>query len=154
MSRHTQGLQALVAPVVRDLGYELVGCELLSSGRSKKLCVYVDHPNGVGIDDCEKVSRQISSVFDVEDPVEGRYRLEVSSPGLDRPLFTVAHFEQQIGSTVKLKTYDAIDDRRNYVGLLEQVSDEQLTVNVEGQAFVLNMSNIMRANVVPDYDKL
>ncbi|HFE37119.1 MAG TPA: ribosome maturation factor RimP, partial [Gammaproteobacteria bacterium] len=90
-------LQSLVEPVVGSMGYEFVGVEYLSQGKHSILRVYIDQPAGITVDDCSKVSNQLSAMLDVEDPIRGEYHLEVSSPGMDRPLFTGAHFSQFIG---------------------------------------------------------
>ena len=103
MSSKLEQLQALLAPVVEALGYECWGVEFLSQGRHSLLRVYIDHANGVLVGDCEKVSRQISGVLDVEDPISSEYTLEVSSPGMDRPLFTLEQFARHAGELVKSK---------------------------------------------------
>ena len=93
--RHAPGnIQAIVEPVVTSLGYELVGVEFLMQGHSGLLRVYIDDEDGIQVNDCQRVSHQLSGVLDVEDVIKGKYQLEVSSPGLDRPLFTAEHFER------------------------------------------------------------
>ena len=102
MSSKLEQLQALLAPVVEALGYQCWGIEFISQGRHSLLRVYIDHANGILIDDCEKVSRQLSGVLDVEDPISVDYTLEVSSPGMDRPLFTIEQYVAHVGDQVKL----------------------------------------------------
>src|SRR3546814_20478459 len=103
MSSKLEQLQALLAPVVEALGYQCWGIEFISQGRHSLLRVYIDHADGILIDDCEKVSRQLSGVLDVEDPISVDYTLEVSSPGMDRPLFTIDQYTAHIGVRVKIK---------------------------------------------------
>ena len=103
VSSKLEQLQALLAPVVEALGYECWGLEYMSQGRHSLLRIYIDHANGVLVEDCEKVSRQVSGVLDVEDPISSEYTLEVSSPGMDRPLFTLELFAKHAGELVKIK---------------------------------------------------
>lgn len=103
MSSKLEQLQALLAPVVEALGYECWGVEFISQGRHSVLRVYIDRPEGILIDDCEAVSRQVSGILDVEDPISGEYTLEVSSPGMDRPLFTLEQFAKHAGEQVKIR---------------------------------------------------
>ena len=111
-------MQRPIESAVQGLGYELVGVEYLPQGRRSLLRVYIDTPGGVTVDDCERVSHQVSGVLDVEDPIRGQYVLEVSSPGLDRPLFTAEHFQRFAGSRVRLRTSPPLDGRRNFSGLI------------------------------------
>lgn len=103
MSSKLEQLQAIVAPVIEALGYECWGIEFLSQGKHSLLRIYIDHADGIFIEDCEKVSRQVSGVLDVEDPISNEYTLEVSSPGMDRPLFTLEQFAAHAGEQVKIK---------------------------------------------------
>ena len=109
----------LVRNVVEPMGYELLGCELLSQGTGGNIFrVYIDHEKGITIDDCSDVSHQLSGVLDVEDPIKGNYHLEVSSPGLDRPLFEEKHYDQFAGHEISLKMLVAIDGVKNFKGVL------------------------------------
>ena len=92
-------LTNLLQPLVEDLGYEFVGIERSSNPKNPVLIIYIDTPDGIAVEDCEKVSREVAALLDVEDPIPGQYRLEVSSPGLDRPLFTLEHFGQFTGES-------------------------------------------------------
>lgn len=116
MSSKLDDLQGLLAPVVEALGYQCWGIEFLSQGRHSLLRVYIDHADGILIDDCEKVSRQLSGVLDVEDPISDEYTLEVSSPGMDRPLFTLEQFSAHVGEQVKIRLRTPFDGRRNFRG--------------------------------------
>lgn len=156
MYKKTEGLKNLFEPVVTSLGYEFVGCELFHFDRTKKFRIFIDTPNGVDVDDCEKVSRQVSSILDVEDPIPGNYRLEVSSPGLDRPLFELKHFEQFVGEKVKLKTYEFIDERKNFTGKITSVEGQIIVITLvdDGQKVEIDFNNISRANIMPDYEAI
>ena len=115
--RHVpEKLQDLIESVVSSLGYELVGVEYLTQGRGGLLRVYIDSEDGINLDDCSRVSHQLSGVLDVEDVIRGQYQLEVSSPGLDRPLFSLAHFERFVGQQVKLKLAVPIHGQRKFRG--------------------------------------
>jgi ribosome maturation factor RimP len=133
-----------------SMGYEFVGGENVSQGQYSVLRVYIDSAKGVTIDDCTQVSRQLGAMLDVEGPMQGRYNLEVSSPGIDRPLFTLAHFEQQAGKTIKVKLSVPVNKRRQYKGLLAKVENGQIYLLEEGlpQAVQIPFSAIDKANVV------
>lgn len=144
-------LTALIEPVVAGLGLELWGVDMIVQGRNKTLCIYIERESGVGVEDCEAVSRQISSLFDVEDPIAGEYTLEVSSPGLDRPLFKAEQYARFIGETVKIKLRQAFDGRRNYRGLLRAVENDEVFVEVDGEEYILPIETIEKANIVPRF---
>ena len=152
MSSKLEQLQDLLAPVVESLGYECWGLEFLSQGRHSLLRIYIDHANGVLVEDCEKVSRQISGVLDVEDPIASEYTLEVSSPGMDRPLFTLAQFAAHGGEQVKIKLRSPFDGRRNFQGLLRGVEEQDVVVLVEDHEYLLPIDMIDKANIIPRFD--
>ncbi|MCY1520034.1 Ribosome maturation factor RimP [compost metagenome] len=152
MSSKLEQLQALLAPVVEALGYQCWGIEFLSQGRHSLLRVYIDHENGILVDDCEKVSRQISGVLDVEDPISSEYTLEVSSPGMDRPLFTLEQFAAHAGELVKIKLRSPFEGRRNFQGLLRGVEEQDVVVLVEDREFLLPIESIDKANIIPRFD--
>lgn len=143
-------LDQIVEPVVSGLGYELVGTEFLPQGRHSLLRVYIDQPNGITVEDCESVSRQLSAVLDVEDPIPGNYTLEVSSPGLDRPLFTLEHFTRFLGCRSAIRLRTPVEGRRKIVGVLKNVENEVVTVATEEKDFALPFDLIEKANLVPD----
>jgi len=143
-------LREIVGAAVETLGYEFVGCEYHRQGRRGLLRVYIDSEHGIMLKDCEQASRQISAVLDVEDPIEGGYDLEVSSPGDDRPLFTLAHFHRFVGRLVRIRLSVPQNGRRNYKGVLEVVSDEAITVTGDGETWILPFNDIEKANLVPD----
>ena len=145
------GLTELVKPVVEGLGLEFWGLDMVVQGRDKTLRVYIEREAGIGVEDCESVSRQLSSLFDVEDPIAGVYTLEVSSPGLDRPLFTVEQFAQYTGETVKIKLRSAFEGRRNFRGMLSAVENDEVIVVVDGHEYILPIETIEKANIVPRF---
>ena len=152
MSSKLEQLQALLAPVVEALGYECWGVEFLSQGRHSLLRVYIDHANGVLVDDCEKVSRQISGVLDVADPISSEYTLEVSSPGMDRPLFTLEQFARHAGELVKIKLRSPFEGRRNFQGLLRGAEEQDVVVLVDDHEYLLPIDLIDKANIIPRFD--
>jgi ribosome maturation factor RimP len=113
--------------------------------------VYIDHQNGITIDDCERVSHQLSGLLDVEDLVRGQYNLEVSSPGLDRPLFTIEHFEQFRHQKAKVKLSLPIEGRRKFTGIIHGVKDGNVVLEVDEQQIELPFNTIEKANLVPEF---
>lgn len=140
----------LLRPAVEGLGYELVGVELHTGRRRSRLRVYIDQADGIALDDCERVSHQVSGVLDVEDPVAGEYDLEVSSPGFDRPLFTAEHFERFSGHRARVTLQAPIDGRRRFTGTLVGVRDGELAIEVEGEEHLLALDRIGSARLVPE----
>ena len=136
--------------LIGSMGYELLGCELVQAGARQLLRLYIESPNGVSADDCSKISRQVSALMDAEDPLRGRYLLEVSSPGIDRPLFELKHFASFVGSKVSLRLQTPVDGRRKFKGLLVKVEGEDIHLQVEDleQEVVIPFSAIERANVI------
>ena len=152
MSSKLEQLQAMLAPVIESLGYQCWGVEFISQGRHSLLRVYIDHANGILIEDCEVVSRQVSAVLDVEDPISSEYTLEVSSPGMDRPLFTIEQFAKHAGEQVKIKLRSPFDGRRNFQGLLRGVEEQDVVVLVDDHEFLLPIDLIDKANIIPRFD--
>ena len=142
-------VEAIVEPVVTSLGYELVGTEFLTQGRSGLLRVYIDTEDGITLDDCQRVSHQLSGVLDVEDVIRGQYTLEVSSPGLDRPLFTKEQFERYIGSEVNIRLSIAQQGRKKFKGILRGSDDTNVFLNVDEEEISLPFNAIEKANLVP-----
>ncbi len=143
-------LREMLEPSIERLGYELSDLEVKLGGRSGVLRLFIDHPDGIGLDDCEKVSRAVSALLDVEDPLPGQYNLEVSSPGLDRKLTKVEHFQRFTGETVKVRTRFPIAGRRRFRGTLVASDDEQIVVEVDGEAHSLPLAKIETARLVPE----
>ncbi len=129
----------------------MVGIEFVRAGKHSILRVFIDHENGISVDNCADVSHQVSAILDVEDPISTEYNLEVSSPGLDRPLFEKSHFEAVVGETVEVKLSIPLNGRRKFKGKLEAVENDSLVVVVDGQDYELMISNVDKANLVPTF---
>ena len=140
---------ALLEPAIEQMGYELTDLEVRLGARDGVLRLFIDKTDGVGLDDCEAVSRQVSTVLDVEDPMPGQYTLEVSSPGLDRRLSKAEHFRRFQGEDVRIKLRAPNDGRRNYRGTIGAVSDDAVEVQVDGQWHRLALDSIAMARLVP-----
>lgn len=148
MSKRTQALHALFEPVVQALGCQLWGLEYTAQGKFSVLRVYIDKEEGVDVEDCARVSRQLSSVMDVEDPISGEYTLEVSSPGLDRPLFSVAQFEACIGHRARVQLRQRFENRRNFKGIIRAVEDDEVILVVGDDQYTLPFEWIEKANII------
>lgn len=146
----TSRLASIVESAVKLLGYEFIACEIVPQGKRMLLRIYIDSEEGVTIRDCEIVSRQIGAVLEVEYPIMINYSLEVSSPGENRLLVTREHYQRFIGHHIKIKLRDSRDGRRNYTGLLQSISEGNLTIVVDGDTYILSISDIEKANLVPD----
>jgi ribosome maturation factor RimP len=141
----------LLLPEVEALGYELVELDPPAAGGSGTLRIYIDHEDGIGLDDCERVSHRISGVLDVEDPIPGQYLLEVSSPGLDRPLRTEEHFRRQAGKLVKIVLAAGRPGRRRYKGKVLGASDGVVEIEVDDERVSLPLSDVESARLVPEF---
>lgn len=152
MRQAPEHLRKLIEPVVEGLGYDCAGIEFLPQGRHSLLRVYIDLLGGIGVADCERVSRQLSALLDVEDPIKGEYTLEVSSPGADRLLFSEAQFSRFIGRQIKIKFDRLIDERRNLVATLTSVDPGKITVVEADRCWEVNLEDVISARVVPELD--
>ncbi len=148
MKRSESAITELIEPTVLAMGLQLWGIDLSQRGKYSILRIYIEREEGVTITDCEKVSRQVSAILDMEDPIAGEYTLEVSSPGLDRPLFTSEQFGRFIGSDVKVRLHHPVDGRRKLNGSIENVSGDEIVLSVDGEGFRLQHTDIEKANVV------
>jgi ribosome maturation factor RimP len=149
-------IAALLAPTVASLGLELLGVEYLPAPGGATLRLYIDVPaaddgRAVGIEECESVSREVSAQLDVADPISGNYTLEVSSPGVDRPLFTPAQFARFLGESAKVGLKLPQDGRRRLQGRIASVEGGTITFEVDGQPFAVAFDNIDKARLVPDW---
>lgn len=144
-------LQELLEPVVVAMGYEVVGLEYLQDGRRATVRLYIDQPEGVTLDDCERVSRQVSAVLDVEDVIRSQYTLEISSPGLDRPLFTPEHYQRFAGATVQVRLYEPLQGRRKITGTLGGIEGEEVLVSSEGVEYRIPLQRIAKARLKPEF---
>ena len=152
MYKQNTKIVELVNPVVTAMGYELWGVEYLPQGRFSLLRIYIDKEGGITLTDCEQVSRQVTGVLDVADPIQGAYNLEVSSPGLDRPLFSLAQFARYIGSEVRLVLSAKLDGRRKFTGRITGTDPDHVQLEVEGNAITVPADAIDSARLVPDID--
>ncbi len=152
MSKLEEKLTDMLEPGVEALGFELVGVEFVRAGKHSILRVYIDHENGITVDDCADVSYQVSAILDVEDPISTEYNLEVSSPGMDRPLFKESHYQAAVGEVVQVRLAMPMDNRRNFKGQVLAVEDGVVNIEVDGQQFQLAVANIEKGNVVPTFD--
>ena len=146
-------VQQMLEPVVESLGYELVLLEFSPSTKSGLLRLYIDAPGGITIDDCERVSREVAAVLDVEDPISSGYRLEVSSPGLDRPLVKPAHFERFVNEQARIQLIAPRDGRRRFVGWIRGFRDGAVQLETSEGMVAIPLADIDRARLVPEYDR-
>lgn len=152
MSARLDQLTDMLKPSVEAMGCELWGIEYQAQGRHSVLRVFIDREAGISVQDCERVSRQVSSILDVEDPIAGEYTLEVSSPGADRPLFTLAQFAKFVGNKVSVRLRVPFEGRRNFTGLLRTVEEQDVVVVIDAEEFLLPVETIEKANIVPQYN--
>ncbi|OKP04565.1 hypothetical protein Xedl_00924 [Xenorhabdus eapokensis] len=150
LSTLEQKLTEIISAPVEALGFELVGLEFIRA-RVSTLRVYIDSEEGITVDNCADVSHQVSAVLDVEDPIPGLYNLEISSPGLERPLFKAEHYQRFIGEEASLVLRMAMQNRRKWQGIIKAVDGEMITVTVDGKDEVFALSNIQKANLVPHF---
>lgn len=152
MDRLEKKLNDMFEPVIESMAYELIGVELTGSGNGTVLRIYIDAEKGITVDDCQAVSYQVSGILDVEDPLQNHYTLEVSSPGLDRPLVKPQHFQQFIGELVKIRSTEAVLGRKNFKGILESFDGEYLYVAVDNEVYEIPFDIVEKANLVPILD--
>ncbi len=158
MRRDQAHLWAMFEPVINGMGFDLIEIEHFPNPKHGVLRLYIDRPvdadsevNGVVIEDCSAVSRQISALIDVEDPISGKFNLEVSSPGLDRPLRRLQDFQRFTGALVKLKTVMPMDGQRNFKGRLLEANEQSVVIETDDEEISLPMSAIDKARIVPEY---
>lgn len=141
----------MLEPAVNVMGCELVGIEFIPQGRRSLLRIYIDKEDGVTIDDCSDVSHQVSGVLEVEDLIREQYTLEVSSPGLDRPLFKLEDFDRFSGRQVKLRLRLMVGGRRNFTGRILGVEGESVRLEVDGKPLAFAIVDIDKARLVPEF---
>ena len=151
MKQAPEHLANLIEPIVEGLGYECVGIEFNPHPRHGLLRIYIDSEQGILVEDCSKVSHQISGVLDVEDPIPGDYQLEVSSPGDDRPLFKIAQFERFIGKVVNVNLFKPLDKRRKITGLILKVEGDTVFLQEGDRIFEVPFQAMSKARLVPEY---
>ncbi|HCM47506.1 MAG TPA: ribosome maturation factor RimP [Colwellia sp.] len=148
MAKFEQKITDLLRPAVEETGKTLRGIEYISAGNNSVLRLFIDHENGINVDDCAEVSRQVGALLDVEDPISSEYSLEVSSPGVDCPLFDLSHFQEVIGETVNIRLSMPLNGRRKFKGLLIAIENDTLIVQVDSIDYELAFSNVDKANLV------
>ena len=151
MRRDQTHLWELFEPVVKGMGFDLIEIEHFPNPKHGVLRLYIDKEGGVNVDDCSTVSRQISALIYVEDPVSGQFNLEISSPGVDRPLRRLVDFQRFAGSLVKLKTVMPLEGQRNFKGRLLEASEETVVIETDDEEISLPMTAIDKARIVPEY---
>ena len=152
MARANARLEQMIRPAVEALGFELVGIEQVSQGRHSMLRIYIDHEDGIIVDQCAEVSRQVSAVLDVEDPIHGEYTLEVSSPGVERPLFTLEQFANFIGQRVDVRLHMPVEGRRHFKGELLSVEGDDITLELgDDESLTCSMDDIDKAKLIPNW---
>jgi len=138
-------------PVVESLGFQFWGLEYIQ-GRGATLRIYIDKEEGISVDDCALVSHQISGVLDVEDPISGEYNLEVSSPGLERPLFTLEQWAQYLGEDMQMRLLAPVAGKRRLTATLSAIEGDELLVSVQGEALRVPFAQVDRANLIAKFD--
>ena len=152
MTQLRTDIETLLRPAVDALGMELLGVEFSAGPASALLRLYIDTPGrGVMVEDCEAVSREVSALLDVHDPIEANYTLEVSSPGIDRPLFTPAHFARFVGEEVKVTLELPQDGRRRFQGRILGVEGDTIAIEQDGTRVEFAHPNVQKARLVPDF---
>ena len=153
MASVQEKLVALIEPLVKTMGYELVLLEFSPHKGSALVRLFIDATAGITLGDCERVSREVEGVLDVEDPIPSNYRLEVSSPGLDRPLVKPAHYERFAGQVAKVQLVAPKAGRRKFQGVLKGLQEGQVVLDTaDAGTVLLKMDEIERARLVPDYE--
>lgn len=148
MQRASDAIRSTVEPVVTGLGYELVGVEYGGGPGNGRLRVYIDTAGGVTLDDCAAVSKRLSAALDVDDPIQEAYVLEVSSPGINRPLFLRADFERFCGEQVFVRLDRAVQGRKRFKGLLTRVEGEEVLVEIDGATWHLPLAAVEQAHLI------
>ncbi len=153
MAQYSRELHELFTPVVESMGYEVVGVEYHPNSKNRLVRVYIDREDGITVDDCAEVSHQVSGLLDVEEPISGTYTLEVSSPGLNRPLFLLAHFRQFVGAKVALKLIRPVVDHagRKLTGMIVAVEGDSVLIAIGDKRLAVPYELIDSARLVPEW---
>jgi ribosome maturation factor RimP len=162
MRKDLQDLWTLAEPYVRDAGFDLIEVQFGREQRGQVLRLFIDRPAGqeagaaptlIGVEDCERVSRDVSAALDVADKIPNAYQLEVSSPGLDRPLRRERDFARFVGESAKVRLEVGVEGRRNFSGTIRGAKDGRVEIACDGRSYELPIDDIVRANLVPDWDR-
>lgn len=151
MSNVESHLVQLTQPSIEAMGFELIGVEYIRAGNNSIVRFYIDHADGIEVDHCAEVSRQISSILDVDDPIQSHYSLEVSSPGIERPLFTLEHYLNFIGEKVQVKLRMPMNGLFKLVGKIVAVESSLITFDVADKLITVSIDNIRQANIIVDF---
>jgi ribosome maturation factor RimP len=157
MRKDLQDLWLLAEPYVRDAGFDLIEVQYGREQRGLVLRLFIDRPEGVStginVDDCERVSRDVSAALDVADKISQAYQLEVSSPGLDRPLRRERDFARFVGESARIRLTDGVEGRRNFTGTIRGAKEGRVEIACDGRSYELPIDDITRANLIPNWDK-
>lgn len=151
MKQAPSHLAGLIEPIVEGLGYECVGIEYNPHPKHGILRVYIDGENGIVLDDCSRVSHQLSGALDVEDPIPGKYQLEVSSPGADRPFFKIEQFERFLGHTITVTLFTPVNQRRKITGAIKGVDGDTIVLEDTDQTYAIPFQTMSKARLVPEF---
>ena len=152
MATTIASLNQLIAPVVVDLGYEFWGLEYQPQAGVSLLRVYIESADGIAVEDCTTVSRELSVLLDVEDPIHSEYRLEVSSPGMARPFFSLEQYARYVGAVLKVKLRFSFEGRKNFSGQLVAVENDELIIRDGDNEYCLPYEQLEKGTMVPQFD--
>ena len=152
MTIDSQSLESLFAPVIAGLGYDLWGIEYRSSLKHAHVKIFIDHEDGITLDHCSEVSQQISALLDVEDPINVPYTLEVSSPGVERPLLKLEHYRRYVGTEIKVRLTWALEGRKNFRGELTAVEADDITLSVDSEEVSFSIDAVKRAHLIYQHE--
>jgi len=158
MRKDLQDLWLLAEPYVRDAGFDLIEVQFGREQRGMVLRLFIDRPEGGGsgginVDDCERVSRDVSAALDVADKIPQAYQLEVSSPGLDRPLRRERDFARFVGESARIRLTEGVEGRRNFTGTIRGAKDGRVEIACDGRSYEIPVDDITRANLIPNWEK-
>ncbi|RUM94072.1 MAG: ribosome maturation factor RimP [Thiothrix sp.] len=148
----SEDLEQIIEPIVKGFGCELWGYDYRAFNNSALLRVYIDKENGVTLDDCASVNHQLSGVLDVEDPIKVAYTLEVSSPGIERPLLKLEHYQMFVGERIKLRLKWPVEEQRNYVGILRSTDESRIELMLGDREVQVPVEAISRGRLLTDID--
>ena len=149
---YEQKTEEILLPIVEEYGFELVDVEYVKEGSNWYLRAYIDKPGGIGVNDCEAVSRRLSDILDEKDYIEDSYILEVSSPGLGRPLKKEKDFARSLGEEVEVRTYRAIDRQKEFIGILKDYDKDTVTIEYEdGETMTFDKADIALIRLAFDF---
>lgn len=150
-SRVVAAVEELITPLIEEMGIELVDTVYVKEGGRWYLRIFIDQPGGIGLEDCQRVSERIDPVLDEHDPIPNSYTLEVSSPGLERPLKKLADFQRFTGRTIRLSTFVPVEGRRKFKGLLVSAGDDAVTLEADGSHVVIPLEQVASARLVAEF---